>query len=54
VPHKAGSPASSAMKMRYSKTRVAVSRGNVLKWLFYQEKATSQTLKKGILTLVLL
>jgi hypothetical protein len=51
----------------YSKTRVAVPRGNVLKWLFLsgvpnertllvgvEEKATSQTLKKGIFTLVLL
>jgi hypothetical protein len=38
---------------RYSKTRVAVPRGNVLKWLF-SKKATSHTLKKGVFTLVLL
>jgi hypothetical protein len=38
----------------YNKTRVAVPRSKALKWLFPQEKATSQTLKQGIFTLVLL
>jgi hypothetical protein len=38
----------------YSKTRVAVPRGNTLKGLFPQEKATFEALIKGTLTLVLL
>jgi hypothetical protein len=38
----------------YSKTRVAVSKGNTLKWLFPQEKATFEVLDKGTFTLVLL
>jgi hypothetical protein len=38
----------------YSKTRVAVPKGNTLKWLFPQEKATFEALIKGTFTLVLL
>jgi hypothetical protein len=38
----------------YSKTRVAVHRSHVLKWLFPQEKATISVLNEGTFTLVLL
>jgi hypothetical protein len=38
----------------YSKIRVAVPKGNTLKWLFPQEKATFEALIKGTFTLVLL
>jgi hypothetical protein len=38
----------------YSKTRVAVPRGNTFKWLFPHEKATFEVLNKGTFTLVLL
>jgi hypothetical protein len=41
-------------RSNYSKTRVAVPRRHVLKWLFPQEKATFSTLTKGTFTLVLL
>jgi hypothetical protein len=37
-----------------SKIRVAVPKGNTLKWLFPQEKATFEALIKGTFTLVLL
>jgi len=37
---------------RYSETRVAVPKGNAEKWLFPQEKATSETLFEGTITLV--
>jgi hypothetical protein len=36
----------------YSETRVAVPKGNAAKWLFPQEKATSETLFEGTMTLV--
>jgi hypothetical protein len=36
----------------YSETRVAVLRKHHAKWLFPQEKATSQTLCKGTFTLI--
>jgi hypothetical protein len=36
----------------YSETRVAVPKGNAAKWLFPQEKATSETLFEGTITLV--
>jgi hypothetical protein len=41
-------------KTLYSKIRVAVPKGNTLKWLFPQEKATFEALIKGTFTLVLL
>jgi hypothetical protein len=41
-------------RVGYSNTRVAVPRGNTLKWLFPQEKATFEVLIKGTFTLVLL
>jgi hypothetical protein len=36
----------------YSETRVAAPKGNAAKWLFPQEKATSETLFEGTITLV--
>jgi hypothetical protein len=39
-------------KTRYSGTRVAVPTGNSAKWLFPQEKATSNTFGEGMFTLV--
>jgi hypothetical protein len=40
--------------LSYSKIRVAVPKGNTLKGLFPQEKATFEALIKGTFTMVLL
>jgi hypothetical protein len=39
-------------KTTYSDTRVAIPKGNAAKWLFPQEKVTSDTLFKDTITLV--
>jgi hypothetical protein len=36
----------------YSETRVAAPKGNAAKWLFTQEKSTTETLFEGTITLV--